>query len=158
MLMFLRNRRLVFALALLLLLAVATQAEDWPQWRGPNRDGRWGETGILQSFPSEGLKVRWRAPIGWGWSSPVVAQGRVYVTDCEPMLPRAKERVLCFEEGTGKLLWKYASDVTYPPNTYYVDKAGRPTTPGQTPAPTPVVHSGKIYLVGMSGDVCCLDA
>ena len=58
------------ALALPLLLPAAIRAEDWPQWRGPNRDGVCGETGLLESFPAEGLTVRWRVPVGWGFSSP----------------------------------------------------------------------------------------
>jgi len=49
----------------------------------PNRDGVWSEAGIMESFPPGGLKISWRAPVGRGWSSPVVAQGRVYVTDVE---------------------------------------------------------------------------
>ena len=71
--------RLAAALALLLTLAV--QAGDWPQFRGPKRDSVWNESGILQTFPAEGLKIRWRAPIGAGFSSPVVARGRVYVSE-----------------------------------------------------------------------------
>ena len=55
--------------------AVPARAEDWPQWRGPNRDGAWHETGLLETFPSVGLKVRWRVPVGWGFSTPVVAKG-----------------------------------------------------------------------------------
>src|SRR5207244_887246 len=113
------------------LSALPARADDWPQWRGPNRDGGWRETGILKSFPPGGVTVRWRAPVGWGWSSPVVAQGRVYVTDCAPMLPKAKERILCFEEGTGKPIWTHSSGVIYPPNTFYVGPDGHPTTPGQ---------------------------
>jgi len=104
------------------------------------------------------LKVRWRVPVGWGYSSPVVAQGRVYLTDCDAALPKAKERVLCFDEATGKPLWDYSTDVTYAKDTYYVDKNGRPTMPGQTPTSTPIVNSGKFYSVGMPGNLICLDA
>src|SRR5687768_8305301 len=81
----------------LVLVSGSIRAEDWPQWRGPNRDGVWTETGILEVFPPDGLKVRWRVQVGPGWSSPVVAQGRVYLTDSEMVRPQAKERVLCFE-------------------------------------------------------------
>src|SRR5262249_32984890 len=67
---------------LLLLSGISsTSASDWPQWRGPNRDNVWNETHILQTFPTEGPKVRWRTPVGPGWSSPVVARGHVYLTD-----------------------------------------------------------------------------
>ncbi len=129
----------------------AARAEDWPQWRGPNRDGVWAETGVLTSFPAEGLTVRWRAPVGPGWSSPVVARGRVYVSDARLMPAGAEERVLCFEEGTGKPLWTYAYDVSYP------DWALGPA-PGRGPTATPVVQGGKLYAVGNKGDLCCLDA
>ena len=94
--------RLAAALALLLSLAVS--AADWPQFRGPNRDSVWTETGILQTFPAKGLKVRWRAPVGPGWSSPVVVRGRVYLTDMRLAQPRAWERIQCFKESNGKRL------------------------------------------------------
>src|SRR5258708_39797678 len=89
------------ALILPLLLFAVVRAEDWPQWRGPNRDGVCGETGLLQSFPAEGLKVRWRVPVGWGFSSPVVAQGRVYLAPSELVKPRAQERLHLLDEKTG---------------------------------------------------------
>ena len=84
----------------LLGLLSAARADDWPQWRGPTRDGAWRESGLLESFPEEGLKIRWRAPVGIGYSSPVVAGGRVYVVDCvlgpkEKL--RARERVHGFD-------------------------------------------------------------
>jgi len=87
-----------------LLLSMIVQAGDWPQFRGPNRDSVWNETGILQTFPAGGLKIRWRAPIGPGFSSPVVAEGHVYVTDSELRKPKAWERVHCFDEKTGERL------------------------------------------------------
>src|SRR6266545_946326 len=105
---------LATALTLLVLLAAAIRADDWPQWRGPDRDGVWSETGILESFPADGLKIRWRAPVGPGWSSPVVAKGRVYLTDSHLLRPKAQERVLCFDEATGKPLWSYSYEVIYP--------------------------------------------
>ncbi len=57
------------ALTFLLLGPAVVQATDWPQWRGPNRDGVWAETGIVQTIPAEGLRIRWRVPVGPGWSS-----------------------------------------------------------------------------------------
>jgi len=58
-------------LALMVWLTVAARADDWPQFRGPRRDGHWNETGILESFPKEGLRICWRHPVGGGFSSPV---------------------------------------------------------------------------------------
>jgi outer membrane protein assembly factor BamB len=139
------------ALTLSLLLAVAVRAEDWPQFRGPNRDGVWNETGILQSFPTGGLKVRWRQPVGVGWSSPVVAQGRVFVTDALLQKPSVKERVHCFDEATGKPLWTCAYDVTYSEWVWVPSQTSGPTA-------TPVVDAGKVYALGANGHVHCLDA
>ena len=65
---------------------------DWPPWRGPERDGVWRETGILESIPASGLEVRWRAKVGQG-SGPVVAQGRVFLND--HVFNPEVERVLC---------------------------------------------------------------
>lgn len=142
---------LAAAFTLLWLLTAAIRAEDWPQWRGPNRDGVWSETGILDSFPADGLKIRWRAPVGPGWSSPVVAKGRVYLTDSELKKPKAKERVRCFEESTGKPLWTHSYDVIYP-EWAFTDKQE------YGPVATPVVQDGKVYTVGANGHVHCIDA
>jgi outer membrane protein assembly factor BamB len=128
----------------------AAPAEDWPQWRGLNRDGVWNETGILDSFPANGLKIAWRASVGRGWSSPVVAQGRVYVTDVEVARSNATERVLCFDEATGKLLWSHAYGVNYP------DWAFDPNAGG--PRSTPIVRDGKLFTQGCTGNLFCLDA
>ena len=59
------------ALTLALLPEFSVQATDWPQFRGPNRDGGWNETGIMESFPPEGLSVSWRVPVGPGPSAPI---------------------------------------------------------------------------------------
>src|SRR5690349_9378551 len=81
--------------AFALLLPMAVPAADWPQFRGPTRDGVWNETGILKTFPVQGLKIRWRTPVGPGWSSPVVVRGRVYLTDMRLEKRRAWERIRC---------------------------------------------------------------
>jgi outer membrane protein assembly factor BamB len=137
-------------LVLPLLPLAALRAEDWPQWRGPNRDGVCGEAGLLESFPTGGLKVRWRVPVGWGFSSPVMAQGRVFLADSEVTKPKAKECVRCFDETTGQALWTHRYDVAYE------DWAFDPTQE-IGPVATPIVHSGKIYAVGRLGHLFCLD-
>jgi outer membrane protein assembly factor BamB len=135
----------------LILVVVGALAEDWPQWRGPRRDGTWNETGLLKNFPADGLKLRWRAPVGGGWSSPVVAKGRVFLADAQLAKPAAKERVLCFDEATGKRLWAFAYDVTYPEWAFVPGQGGGPTA-------TPVIEAGKVFAVGINGHVHCLDA
>ena len=73
--------RLLLILIFLLILISPSVAADWPQWLGPQRDAVWRETGIVEKFPADGLKYRWRVPIGGGYAGPAVAGGRVYVTD-----------------------------------------------------------------------------
>src|SRR5215813_9668031 len=57
------------------------RGDDWPQWLGPQRDGVWRETGIVERFPEAGPKVRWRAKVESGYTGPAVSSGRVYVMD-----------------------------------------------------------------------------
>jgi outer membrane protein assembly factor BamB len=134
-----------------LLLASGARANDWPQWRGTNRDGIWSETGVLQTFPMDGLKVRWRAPVGGGLSSPVVAQDRVFVTDAiVKEKPVAWERVQCFDEKSGKLIWTHQYEAKY------FDWAFDPKSP-TGPGATPIVKNGKVYTLGAAGDLFCLD-
>ncbi|MBI3849988.1 MAG: PQQ-binding-like beta-propeller repeat protein [Verrucomicrobia bacterium] len=140
--------------ALALLLSLTARAEDWPQFRGSNRDSVWNETGILQTFPAEGLKVRWRAPIGAGFSSPVVAKGRVYVTDSRLEKPKSWERVHCFDERSGKPLWISSNEVHYVERAFEQQKQGSPSGP----CPTPIVEGGRLFTLGATGDLLCLDA
>jgi outer membrane protein assembly factor BamB len=133
-----------------LAVCVSAQADDWPQWRGPERNGVWNETGILESFPSSGLKITWHAPAGRGWSSPVVSQGRVYVTDVQVERAAAQERVLCFDEATGKRRWVHKYSVDYP------DWAFEPSAGG--PRATPIVRGGRLFTLGAMGHLFCLDA
>ncbi len=143
--------RFIYWSGLSWLVILSGRAEDWPQWRGPNRDGVWRETGLLKLFPADGLKVRWRKPAGWGWSSPVVVRGRVYLTDSELVKPKAWERVRCFDEKTGKPLWTYAYEVTYPDWAFVSDQSCGPSA-------TPIVEAGKIFTLGANGHVHCFDA
>jgi outer membrane protein assembly factor BamB len=133
------------------LCALVGRAEDWPQFRGPNRDAVWNEAGILKTFPPEGLKIRWRASVGGGLSSPVVAQGRVYQVGAELNKPKSREGIQCFDQKSGRLLWIYSYDVSYP------DWASDQTQNGG-PNATPVVQDGRIYTLGQMGDLLCLDA
>ena len=81
----------------ILLAASAVFAQDWPQWRGPQRDGIWRETGVVDGIPESGLPVRWRARVLNGWSGPAVAMGRVFITDHNYKSHPEVERVLCFD-------------------------------------------------------------
>lgn len=138
-------------LGVLCLLPAYSRAEDWPQWRGLHRDGVYGETGLLEVFPAKGLTVRWRVPAGAGYSSPVVAHGRVYLIDSELVKLKAKERIRCFDEGTGTTHWAHVYDVAYEDWAF---------DPKQEfgPIATPIVANGKVYALGRLGPLWCLDA
>jgi outer membrane protein assembly factor BamB len=104
----------------------------------------------LESFPRAGLKIRWRQPVGGGFSSPVVVQGRVFVSDVELTKPSAKERVHCFEEKTGQVLWVYVYEEKYGEWTFVPERGAGPTA-------TPIVEGDRIYVVGANGYTHCLD-
>ncbi len=142
----------VLIVGLLLLLADASRADDWPQWREPNRDGVWRETGIRESVPPGELKILWRAPVAPGFSSPVVAQGRVYLIHSELMLPNAQERVQCFDAANGRVLWTFSYDVSYPDWVFTPE-------PGMGPAATPIITAGgkRQVIVWTQKSVMSLD-
>jgi outer membrane protein assembly factor BamB len=142
-----------------LLAPAAARADDWPQWLGPKRDGVWRETGILKTFPKGGPTVRWRAPVGQGYSGPAVAGGKVYLNDFVldkgvkapasgfgQVELKGKERVLCFDQAKGKPVWKREY-----PCTYEVSYPAGPRA-------TPLVAGGKVYSLGTMGDLRCNDA
>jgi outer membrane protein assembly factor BamB len=122
------------------------RADDWPQWRGPNRDGVWKETGIIDKFSAPKITPRWRAPVGSGYSGPTVSAGRVYLMDRQTE-PKQSERVLCFDRQTGRALWTY---------TYPCDYAGVSYTAG--PRASVSLDEGRAYALGTMGHFHCLDA
>jgi len=140
----------ISGLALKVLVPESVYGDDWPEWRGPNRDNVWAEQGIVESFPSGGLPVRWRLPIGMAWSSPAVAKGRVYVMDAEIVRPKCRERVHCVDAATGKPIWTHVYDAAYPA---WIFNPG----PARGPTATPLVRDGKVYTLG-AADLFCLDA
>lgn len=122
-------------------------ADDWPQWRGVARDGKWNETGLIDTLPEGQLPLQWSVEIGPGYTGPTVAEGRVYVMDKLSEGRDAVERILCFDSATGKSLWTHQ----YHPEDY---KVGYPAGPraGVT------IHAGRAYAVGAVGHFHCLDA
>lgn len=119
--------------------------QDWPQWRGAQRDGVWRETGIRIDLPEE-FQPRWSVPVGSGYSGPTVADGRVYVTDRLDD-PEEIERVHCVEWKTGKRLWMHEYDCPYNRVSY---KAG--------PRCSVLVQDGFAYSLGTMGNLYCFDA
>ena len=120
--------------------------DEWPQWRGPNRDGIWRETGIIGRFDGPEVPLTWRVPILGGYSGPTVADGRVFVTD-RMTEPESRERVLCFAWDTGDKLWSYDYACNYRKVAY---------TTG--PRASVTVDNGQAYSLGTMGHLLCFDA
>ncbi|UCE60572.1 MAG: PQQ-like beta-propeller repeat protein [Phycisphaerales bacterium] len=121
-------------------------AEDWPQWRGPNRDGVWPETGIVESFSAAELDIVWRAEIGRGYSGPIVSDGRVYVMD-RLTKTQMSERVLCFDAKNGRQLWSHTYDCVYRNISY-----------PSGPRASVTLADGRAFALGTMGHLHCLDA
>lgn len=134
-----------------LLAEWAMAAADWPQWRGPNRDGVWYEPGIITSFPKTGPMLKWKVPVGMGYSSPVIQGPRLFLTDTLAAAPIIHERTLCLSARTGKQIWITQHDAT-PPAWYFVPAQLR------GPGPTPIVHDGRVYVLSLFSVLKCLDA
>ena len=150
------RRRSVRALLVLGLLSVAAApvvADDWAQWRGPDRLAVWQEDGIIETFPEEGLEVKWRTPLRSGFAGPAVAGGRVFVLDwLEDPQSRTldgTERLVALDEETGDVLWTHEWTTTYRMlmASYAVG-----------PRATPTVDGDRVYAVGATGRLFCFDA
>ena len=130
----------------------SVHAEDWPQWRGAGRLGMWNETRIIDEFPDEGLKVVWRAPIRSGFAGPAVSEGRVFVLDWQED-PQSRtldgiERLVALDEETGSVLWthEWATSYRMLQGSYAIG-----------PRATPTVDGDRVYVVGASGVLRCVN-
>ncbi len=127
----------IMALTTTILFATSSQAQDWPQWRGPNRDGK--APGVASVWPKN-LKEEWRVTVGIGHSSPVVANGSIYVFARQG----EEEVLLCLDAVAGKELWRASQ-----PISYQMHPAA--TGHGKGPKSTPVVSNGNVFTFGISG-------
>jgi outer membrane protein assembly factor BamB len=117
--------------------------DDWPQWRGPNRDGRSAETGLLKAWPAGGPPLAWRATgAGEGYSSFATSQGRLYTLGARG----GTEYVVAFDAASGKRLWETAHGTRFCNDR------------GDGPRATPTIEGDRVYAFGASGDLSVLDA
>jgi outer membrane protein assembly factor BamB len=129
-------------ICLFLLVCAAVSAADWPQWRGANRDGKSGETGLMQSWPKGGPPVVWKAKgLGEGYSSVAVVGNRLFTQG----QVGNQEFVLAIDAATGKQVWKTPT--------------GRPfgNDKGNGPRGTPTVDGNRLYALAGDGTLVCLD-
>jgi outer membrane protein assembly factor BamB len=118
---------------------------DWPQWRGPNRDGSVA-LDLPKAWPDR-LRQVWNVPVGEGHSSPVVAGRSVF----QFARQRDQEVVAAYDVDSGKQLWKQAYAAPYEMNS-------AATSHGKGPKATPAVAGGRVITLGISGALTCWDA
>lgn len=126
-------------------LTLGARAADWPQWRGPQRDGLSAETGLLKKWPAGGPKLLWQQKdIGEGYSTPAIVGDRIYLMGNRGM---EDEFVACLAVGDGRELW-----------TTRVGEVGEnrgPQYPGARSTPT--IDGELLYALGSDGDLVCLE-
>ena len=137
--------------ATLALCGGVAPAADWPQWLGPNRDGKSPETGLLDALPEGGPKLVWQIEsaerVGTGYGSPAVVGKRLYIVGGASAKAAAPESVHCLDADTGKTVW----------STPIPTAAGKFLDGwGGGPRSTPTVDGDKLYVLGATGDLVCL--
>ena len=123
----------------------ASRAADWPQWRGPARDGHSPETGLIAPWPKEGPKLAWKiADAGSGYSTPSVVGDRVYLLGNEGL---ENEFVRALNAADGKTIWTAKLGKVGNPNQ-------KPSFPGARSTPT--VVGDVLFALGSDGDLACV--
>lgn len=127
-------------------LSLTSQALDWPQWRGPARDGISQEKGLLKEWPKEGPKLLWKTDkAGSGYSTPAVVGDRIYLLGNDGL---DNESVRALSSKDGSTLWSTR-----------IGKVGNPDQKPPFPAArsTPTVDGNFLYALGSDGDLACID-
>ena len=118
-------------------------ATEWPQWRGPNRDGISDEVGLLKEWSSEGPKMLWKVSLGEGFSGISVSQGRVYT-----MFSKGNDEfIVCLDATDGGEIWRFRSDKNY-----------HEGQGGNGPRATPTIDGDLLYTISAHGKLYALNA
>ena len=115
----------------------------WTDFRGPQRDGRYDQAPIRTDWPAKGLPLLWRQPIGGGYASFVIAEGRAFTIEQR----RHQEVATAYDMETGRELWANGWDAEF-----------QESMGGDGPRATPTWHEGRVYVLGAAGELRCLDA
>jgi hypothetical protein len=144
------HTRLFVAAAVLIGLATTafaqSAAQDYPQWRGRNRDGSASAFIAPKTWP-EKLARRWKVEVGEGYATPIVVGGKVYVFTRR----NGNETLLALNAANGKIVWQ--TGYPAPP----LAKGSVAAKHGDGPKATPLFHQGKVYTLGLSGIVSAFD-
>ncbi|HUE87430.1 MAG TPA: PQQ-binding-like beta-propeller repeat protein, partial [Vicinamibacterales bacterium] len=131
---------------LLILLTLPIAAQDWPQWRGPNRDGAVASFREPSPWP-ESLAQRWRVEIGEGYATPLVVGARLYL-----FTRQGDEEVMtALDPASGKVVWRTGYAAPFRP----MSAAARH---GAGPKSTPTYANGRLFSLGMTSIVTAFDA
>ena len=128
-------------------LVCQSSPADWPQWRGPRRDGVAGDVRLPRNWLDAELKVRWRVSLAEGYATPLVVGDRVFTFGREA----TSEVVQAHELNTGRVRWR----VAYPAK--YEAKDGKGVY-GDGPRSTPIVHGGRVFTFGINEVLHAIDA
>jgi outer membrane protein assembly factor BamB len=141
------TRSISFVAGFVAVLATCSvRADDWPQWRGPQRNGLSHETGLLREWPAEGPRLLWQVKdLGSGYSTPAVVGERLFLLNNKGM---DNELVQALEVHNGRQLWSTR-----------VGKVGNPDQDPPYPGArsTPTVDGELLYAIGSDGDLVCLE-
>jgi outer membrane protein assembly factor BamB len=144
-----RSQRIGVSVALAAAWLCVTSAQtpgDWPQWRGPSRDGSIPAAQVPAAWP-ESYAPAWRVDVGEGFSSPVLAGGRVFVHSRRD----PQEIVTAIDLAGGKVIWQQQYSAGYQKNQYAVKMAKGPNA-------TPLVAGGRLFTLGATGVLVAWDA
>jgi outer membrane protein assembly factor BamB len=140
-------RRAILSILLATIAAIQTvSAQDWTQWRGPNRDGAVKDFVAPAAWP-EKLKLIWKTQVGSGYSSPVVSKDKAWIHTRKG----EEEVVSCLDLKTGNLVWSKSYPVAFTKNQYAKEM-------GKGPHSTPALYDGKLYTLGVTAILSCFDA
>lgn len=129
-----------------LCLIPSSASADWPQWRGPARDGHAVGTQLPAIFPAKAPEPRWSVDVGIGYSGPAVAGGKVFIHTRDD--EKKKERCLCLDAATGRIVWEIS----------YACKFVAPDpTAGKGPNSTPTVDRDRVFYYGLGGMLTCAE-
>jgi outer membrane protein assembly factor BamB len=141
-------RRLLFSVVGLSVIG-HVMAGDWTQWRGPNRDGKSTDTGLLKSWPAGGPKLDWKSDdVGTGYGSPAVVGDRIYLIGGSTSKSDSKDSLYCVSAKDGTKLWSQEFGTAV---GKYLDGWGG------GPRATPTIDGEFLYVLGATGDFACMN-